>query len=61
MFLQLHKQKRRKQITLHKTAKKAFNKCGLKKLLTTKDLDKEYYKLIIEKKQAYLQYHNLKK
>lgn len=53
-------EKHREQITLHKAAKKAFDECGLKKLPTTKDLNKEYYKLMNEKKQMYSQYHNLK-
>jgi hypothetical protein len=53
-------EKQREQITLHKAAKKAFDECGLQKLPTTKDLNKEYYELMNEKKQMYLQYHNLK-
>ena len=53
-------EKHREQITLHKAAKKAFDECGLQKLPTAKDLNKEYYELMNEKKQMYLQYHNLK-
>lgn len=53
-------EKHREQITLNKAAKKAFDECGLKKLPTTKDLNKEYYKLINKKKQMYSRYHNLK-
>lgn len=53
-------EKHREQITLHKAAKKAFDECGLQKLPTTKDLNKEYYELMNEKKQMYSQYHNLK-
>ena len=53
-------EKQREQIILHKAAKKAFDECGLQKLPTTKDLNKEYYELMNEKKQMYSQYHNLK-
>lgn len=53
-------EKHREQITLHKAAKKAFDECGLQKLPTTKELNKEYYELMNEKKQMYSQYHNLK-
>lgn len=31
-------EKQREKITIHKAAKKAFDECGLQKLLTTKDL-----------------------
>ena len=53
-------EKYREQITLHKVTKKAFDECGLKKLLTIQDINKEYYKLMDDKKQMYSQYHNLK-
>lgn len=53
-------EKQREQITLHKAAKKAFDECGLQKLPTTKDLNKEYYELMSEKKQMYSEYHQLK-
>lgn len=53
-------EKHREQITLHKAAKNAFDESGLEKLPTTKELNKEYYELMNEKKQMYSQYHNLK-
>lgn len=53
-------EKHREQIALHKAAKNAFDESGLEKLPTTKELNKEYYELINEKKQMYSQYHNLK-
>lgn len=53
-------EKHREQITLHKAAKNAFDESGLKKLPTTKELNKEYYELMNEKKQMYSQYHNFK-
>lgn len=53
-------EKHREQITLHKAAKNAFDESGLAKLLTTKELNKEYYELMNEKKQMYSQYNNLK-
>lgn len=53
-------ERHREQLTLHKAAKKAFDECRLQKLPTTKDLNKEYYELMNEKKQMYSQYHNLK-
>lgn len=53
-------EKHREQITLHKAAKNAFDESGLEKLPTTKELNKEYYELMNEKKQMYSQYHSLK-
>ena len=53
-------EKHREQITLHKSAKNAIDESGLKKLPTTKELNKEYYELMNEKKQMYSQYHKLK-
>lgn len=53
-------EKHREQLPLHKAAKKAFDECVLQKLPTTKNLNKEYYELMNEKKQMYSQYHNLK-
>ena len=43
-------------ILLHRTAKKAFNDLGLKKLPTVKSLQEEYAKLLSEKKAAYADY-----
>ena len=43
-------------ILLHRTAKKAFNELGLKKLPTVKSLQEEYAKLLSEKKSAYADY-----
>lgn len=43
-------------ILLHRTAKKAFNELGLKKLPTVKSLQEEYVRLLSEKKAAYADY-----
>lgn len=43
-------------ILLHRTAKKAFNELGLKKLPTVKSLQEEYARLLSEKKAAYADY-----
>lgn len=53
-------EKHREQIVLHKDAKKAFDECELQKLPTTKELNKEYYELMNDKKQMYSQYYKLK-
>lgn len=53
-------EKRREQITLHKAAENAFDESELDKLPTTKELNKEYYELMTEKKQMYSEYHILK-
>jgi len=45
--------KHREHITLHKAAKNPFDESGLEELPTTKELNKEYYELMNEKKQMY--------
>ena len=49
-FLEAH----REEVTLHKTAKAAFNESGLKKLPKVKDLNAEYSALLTKKKALYL-------
>lgn len=44
------------EIALHKAAKKAFDKMGLKKLPTIKTLRAEYAALLAEKKQIYAEF-----
>ena len=51
-FLEAH----REEITLHKAAKDAFDKLGLKKLPKVKDLNTEYAALLSEKKRLYPDY-----
>ena len=51
-FLEAH----REEITLHKTAKAAFDEAGLKKLPKAKDLSIEYAELLKKKKEAYPDY-----
>jgi hypothetical protein len=51
-FLEAH----REEITLHKTAKAAFNESGLKKLPKVKDLNAEYSALLTKKKALYPEY-----
>ena len=51
-FLEAH----REEITLHKTAKAAFNESGLKKLPKVKDLNAEYSALLTMKKALYPEY-----
>ena len=51
-FLEAH----REEITLHKAAKDAFDKLGLKKLPKVKDLNAEYVALLKQKKTAYPEY-----
>ena len=46
----------REQITLHKTAKAAFDEANLKKLPKVKELDAEYAALLSQKKAAYPAY-----
>lgn len=48
-FLEAH----REEVTLHKTAKAAFNESGLKKLPKVKDLNAEYSALLTKKKALY--------
>ncbi len=44
------------EILLHKTAKKAFDEMGIKKLPTIKSLGAEYAELVAEKKKLYKEY-----
>ena len=46
----------REEVTLHKTAKAAFNESGLKKLPKVKDLNAEYSALLTKKKALYPEY-----
>jgi len=46
-------------ILLHKAAKTAFDKMGLKKLPTVKNLNLEYAKLLTEKKKLYADYRSV--
>jgi len=51
----------RAELTLHKSAKAAFDELGVKKLPTVKTLQSEYVDLLSQKKKAYGQYHTAKK
>ena len=51
-FLEAHWE----EVTLHKTAKAAFNESGLKKLPKVKDLNAEYSALLTKKKALYPEY-----
>ena len=51
-FLEAH----REEITLHKAAKEAFDKQGLKKLPKVKDLNTEYAEVLDQKKKLYPEY-----
>ena len=51
-FLEAH----REEVTLHKTAKAAFNESSLKKLPKVKDLNAEYSALLTKKKALYPEY-----
>lgn len=51
----------REEIQLHKAAKDAFNQLGVKKLPTRKELSVEFNQLLAEKKQAYVEYRQVKK
>ena len=46
----------RESITIHKAAKDAFDKLGLKKLPRVKELSAEYARILAEKKAAYPEY-----
>lgn len=50
----------RAEITLHKTAKTAFDEAGLKKLPKVKDLNTEYSELLSRKKAEYPEYRKAK-
>lgn len=56
-FLEEH----REAITLHKAAKDAFNRMGLKKIPKIKELNAEYRRVLEEKKIAYAEYRAAKK
>lgn len=51
----------RAEITLHKAAKEAFNAAGGAKLSTIKELRQEYAQLIVQKKEAYKGYREVKR
>ena len=51
----------RDEILLHKAAKEAFDKQGLKRLPKVKELSAEYGKILAEKKQLYEEYRSVKK
>ncbi len=51
----------REEIQLHKAAKDAFNQLEVKKLPTRKELSVEFNQLLAEKKQAYVEYRQVKK
>lgn len=51
----------RAELTLHKSARAAFDELGAKKLPTVKTLQSEYDFLLLQKKKAYGQYHTTKK
>ena len=55
-FLKAH----REEITLHKAAKAAFDKLGVKKLPKVKELSAEYAEILATKKQAYAEYRRNK-
>jgi hypothetical protein len=56
-FLEEH----RREITLHKAAKEAFDKLGRKRLPRIKDLSAQYGQILAEKKKLYEEYRNVKK
>ena len=55
-FLEAH----REDILLHKAAKEAFDKRGLKKLPKVKDLSVEYGAILAEKRKLYEEYRSVK-
>lgn len=50
----------RKEITIHKAAKQAFDDLGIKKIPKVKELNEEYYKLLTEKKEISKDYYDKK-
>ena len=46
---------------MHKAAKVAFDQLGGKKIPSRKSLDEEFHQLLMEKKQAYTEYRQVKK
>ena len=55
-FLEAH----REEIILHKAAKEAFNKRGLKRLPKVKDLSAEYGVILAVKRKLYEEYRSVK-
>ena len=51
----------RQEITLHKTAKKAFDDLNLTKLPSRKSLYEEFHQLTIQKKKDYAEYRQIRK
>lgn len=50
----------REAITIHKSAKQAFDELGLKKIPRVKELNEEYYNLMSEKKKKTSEYYEAK-
>ena len=55
-FLEAH----REEITIHKAAKAAFDKLGVKKLPKIKELSAEYAEVLGAKRRAYAEYRQVK-
>ena len=51
----------RDEITLHKAAKEAFSKFPKSKIPKVKDLNEEFNRMLLEKKEAYSEYKKMKK
>lgn len=51
----------RREITLHKAAKKAFDELQITKLPSRQSLYKEFHQLAVQKKQDYAEYRQIKK
>ena len=51
----------RDEITLHKAAKETFSKFPKSKIPKVKDLNEEFNRLLLEKKEAYSEYKKMKK
>ena len=50
----------REEITLHQTAKKAFNELQITQLPKVKELNEEYGKVLAKKKELYQEYRQIK-
>ena len=50
----------REEITIHKAAKKAFDELGMKRIPRVKDLNAEYARLMVEKKQTFAEYRKVR-
>ena len=46
---------------LHKAAKQSFDQLETKKIPSRQMLDEEFHRLLVEKKKAYAEYHQVKK